>query len=77
MLRAVLFDVDFTIARPGPELGPEGYRRLDLEALEHGAEDRRMGLRPAERSRADRRVDPQAVMGNEGLEVAARVRDEP
>jgi putative hydrolase of the HAD superfamily len=28
MLRAVLFDVDFTIARPGPELGPEGYQRL-------------------------------------------------
>jgi len=28
VLRAVLFDVDFTIARPGPELGPEGYRRL-------------------------------------------------
>src|ERR671937_2586462 len=28
MLRAVLFDVDFTIAKPGPELGPEGYRRL-------------------------------------------------
>jgi putative hydrolase of the HAD superfamily len=28
MLRAVLFDVDFTIARPGPELGPEGYERL-------------------------------------------------
>jgi putative hydrolase of the HAD superfamily len=27
-LRAVLFDVDFTIARPGPELGPDGYRRL-------------------------------------------------
>jgi HAD superfamily hydrolase (TIGR01549 family) len=27
-LCAVLFDVDFTIARPGPELGPEGYRRL-------------------------------------------------
>ena len=27
-VRAVLFDVDFTIARPGPELGPEGYRRL-------------------------------------------------
>jgi putative hydrolase of the HAD superfamily len=24
-LRAVLFDVDFTLARPGPELGPEGY----------------------------------------------------
>ena len=28
MIRAVLFDVDFTLARPGPELGPEGYRRL-------------------------------------------------
>ena len=28
MLAAVLFDVDFTIARPGPELGPEGYHRL-------------------------------------------------
>jgi HAD superfamily hydrolase (TIGR01549 family) len=26
-LRAVLFDVDFTLARPGPELGPEGYSR--------------------------------------------------
>jgi putative hydrolase of the HAD superfamily len=26
-LRAVLFDVDFTLAKPGPELGPEGYRR--------------------------------------------------
>ena len=28
MFAAVLFDVDFTIARPGPELGPEGYQRL-------------------------------------------------
>ena len=28
MIRAVLFDVDFTLALPGPELGPEGYRRL-------------------------------------------------
>ena len=27
-LRAVVFDVDFTIAKPGPDLGPEGYRRL-------------------------------------------------
>jgi putative hydrolase of the HAD superfamily len=27
MLRAVLLDVDFTLFRPGPELGPEGYRR--------------------------------------------------
>lgn len=27
MLRAVIFDVDFTLARPGPELGPEGYRK--------------------------------------------------
>jgi len=27
-LRAVLFDVDFTLAKPGPDLGPEGYRKL-------------------------------------------------
>ena len=27
-LLAVLFDVDFTIVRPGPELGPDGYQRL-------------------------------------------------
>jgi HAD superfamily hydrolase (TIGR01549 family) len=26
-VRAVLFDVDGTIAKPGPDLGPEGYRR--------------------------------------------------
>jgi HAD superfamily hydrolase (TIGR01549 family) len=26
-LHAVLFDVDFTLFRPGPELGAEGYRR--------------------------------------------------
>jgi putative hydrolase of the HAD superfamily len=26
-LKAILFDVDFTLARPGPELGPEGYVR--------------------------------------------------
>ena len=28
VLAAVLFDVDFTLALPGPELGAEGYRRL-------------------------------------------------
>jgi putative hydrolase of the HAD superfamily len=28
VLHAVLFDVDFTLFRPGPELGPEGYRRV-------------------------------------------------
>jgi HAD superfamily hydrolase (TIGR01549 family) len=27
-LRAVLFDVDFTLCRPGPDLGPDGYRRV-------------------------------------------------
>ncbi len=30
MLRAVVFDVDFTLARPGPDLGPDGYRTLGL-----------------------------------------------
>jgi HAD superfamily hydrolase (TIGR01662 family) len=28
VLRAVIFDVDFTLARPGPHLGPGGYREL-------------------------------------------------
>ena len=27
-VEAVIFDVDFTIAKPGPDLGPEGYARL-------------------------------------------------
>jgi putative hydrolase of the HAD superfamily len=42
-LRAVLFDVDFTLARPGPELGPEGYVRagerhgLRLDAAHYDA----------------------------------------
>jgi putative hydrolase of the HAD superfamily len=31
VLRAVLFDVDFTLSRPGPELGPEAYRRVGAE----------------------------------------------
>src|SRR6478672_3584434 len=34
-LRAVVFDVDFTIAQPGPDLGPEGYQRLGRQ---HGLE---------------------------------------
>ena len=43
MLRAVLFDVDFTLSRPGPELGPEAYRRvgaahdLDLDPARYEA----------------------------------------
>jgi putative hydrolase of the HAD superfamily len=42
-IRAVLFDVDFTLARPGPDLGPEGYRRagqrygLDLDPARYPA----------------------------------------
>jgi HAD superfamily hydrolase (TIGR01509 family) len=41
-LKAVLFDVDFTLARPGPELMPEGYVRcgerhgLALDASRYG-----------------------------------------
>lgn len=40
-LKAVLFDVDFTLAKPGPDLGPEGYRLmgrrfgLDLDPARH------------------------------------------
>jgi len=28
VLRAVIFDVDFTLSRPGPELGPAAYREV-------------------------------------------------
>jgi putative hydrolase of the HAD superfamily len=41
VLRAVLLDVDFTLFRPGPELGPQGYVRagarhgLALDAVLH------------------------------------------
>jgi putative hydrolase of the HAD superfamily len=50
-MKAVLFDVDFTLARPGPELGPEGYVRIGER---HG-----LVLEPAryEAARADARVD--------------------
>ena len=48
-LRAVLFDVDFTLARPGPELGPEGYVRAG-GALRPDAR-----CRPATRRLATRR----------------------
>jgi putative hydrolase of the HAD superfamily len=34
-VKAVLFDVDFTLARPGPELGADGYVRV---AQRHGLE---------------------------------------
>jgi HAD superfamily hydrolase (TIGR01549 family) len=34
-LEAVVFDVDFTLAKPGPDLGPEGYRTLGAR---HGLE---------------------------------------
>ncbi|MGZ4399855.1 MAG: HAD family hydrolase [Gaiellaceae bacterium] len=53
-LRAVVFDVDFTLARPGPDLGPEGYqtlgRRYGLD-LDPGRYDeaRRAAMRTLER----------------------------
>jgi putative hydrolase of the HAD superfamily len=37
-VKAVLFDVDFTLAKPGPDLGPDGFRRL---AREHGLDTAR------------------------------------
>jgi len=41
-VRAVVFDVDFTLAKPGPDLGPEGYERLGARyglTLDPGAYD--------------------------------------
>ncbi len=53
-LRAVLFDVDFTLAKPGPDLGPEGYRRLgaryglDLDPARY-ADARQVAIEQVER----------------------------
>ena len=46
--KAVLFDVDFTLSRPGPELGPEGYRRVGAR---HGLDARPGALRGGAASR--------------------------
>ena len=47
LLRAVLFDVDFTLVKPGPELGPESYvrvgRRYGLELDPSRYEEARAG----------------------------------
>jgi putative hydrolase of the HAD superfamily len=53
-LRAVLFDVDFTLVKPGPDLGPEGYVRfgrrhgLQLDPARYG-EARTTALQNVER----------------------------
>ncbi len=53
-LRAVLFDVDFTLVKPGPDLGPEGYQALgrrfglDLDPARH-AEARAAAVEAVER----------------------------
>jgi HAD superfamily hydrolase (TIGR01549 family) len=63
MLRAVIFDVDFTLSRPGPELGPEAYRRvgaahgLDLDPARY--EDARLA------AMADLRAHPEFVHDEE------------
>jgi putative hydrolase of the HAD superfamily len=52
--RAVVFDVDFTLASPGPDLGPSGYVRLgrryglELDPLRHDSA-RRAALATLER----------------------------
>jgi HAD superfamily hydrolase (TIGR01549 family) len=54
-LRAVLFDVDFTLAKPGPDLGPEGYQLLgrrfglDLDPSRH-AEARAAAIETLEKN---------------------------
>ena len=54
MLKAVLFDVDFTLVKPGPDLGPEGYQALgrrfglELDPARH-AEARAAAVEAVER----------------------------
>ncbi len=61
-------------------VGVAHHRRfpgLHLQHSESRDEDRRMRLRPAVEPRSDHRVDLQPVMGDELLEVALPVRDQP
>lgn len=51
-LKAVLFDVDYTLAKPGPDLGPEGYRRI---ARRHGLD---AGRYPEARAEALEGLEP-------------------
>src|SRR5437764_533734 len=69
-LRAVLFDVDFTLARPGPELGPEGYARAGER---HG-----LRLDPAryEAARDAALVDLLAVEPAEAVMVGDTIADD-
>jgi len=63
VLRAVLLDVDFTLFRPGPELGPEGYVRIGAR---HGLTldpDRYEAARLA--AIADLRLHPELVHDTE------------
>ena len=51
VLKAVLLDVDFTLFRPGPELGPEGYHRIGAR---HGLEPRARAVRRCATGRRSR-----------------------
>ena len=57
MLEAVLLDVDFTLFRPGPELGPEGYRRIGERHGLRLAPERYDGARLAAVASLQRRPD--------------------
>ena len=64
MLRAVLFDVDFTLARPGPELGPEGYARRPSAS---GSSSTRRATRRRATPRPDAPAPPRARPRRRGL----------
>ena len=53
-----------------------GLGGLDLEQVEHGAEDRGVRFRAAVVEGADPRVDVERVVAGELADVASRVRDE-
>ena len=50
---------------------------LDVEQLEHAPEDRLVRLRLPVRARGEHRVDGQAVVGDEQVEVTGGVREQP
>ena len=66
MLRALVLDVDFTLVKPGPDLGPGGYRRLG----------ERFGLRLDPARYEDARRGAIAVLEQHPLVVAFRLAGE-
>jgi phosphoglycolate phosphatase-like HAD superfamily hydrolase len=80
-IQAVLFDLDFTLAKPGPDLGPEGYQRLgrrfglDLDPAKYKEARAKAveGLRKHPDFRHDKRSGSHLRNGSSGAWAGTRI----